>query len=150
MQKYRLNRCSKSGEVISFGGEIQKSGILQNVFWALIEFESDISFDEILDGPTPALVTFFRNKNIYHLIPGVGDGIAEIRSAKDLERDTASMRNGQIDTDVLEKFILVASYFSKKILPEKNCMEKFSILISLMKADMCQNYSSKDCNGSEK
>ena len=107
MQKHRPIRRSKSGEVMSFGGEIQKKGMLQDAFWALIEFESDISFDEILDGPTPALVTFFRNKNIYHLIPVVGDGIEEIQSAKDLERDTASMRNGYSDASVLEKFIFI-------------------------------------------
>ena len=35
MQKHRLIRSSKSGEVISFGGEIQKRGILQDAFWEL-------------------------------------------------------------------------------------------------------------------
>lgn len=32
MQKHRLICCSKSGEVISLGGEIQKRGILQDAF----------------------------------------------------------------------------------------------------------------------
>lgn len=35
MQKHHLIRCSKSSEVISFGGEIQKRGILQDAFWEL-------------------------------------------------------------------------------------------------------------------
>ena len=114
MQKHRFIRRSKSGRMISLGGELQKTGILQDAFWVLMEFAKDISFDEILDGPAPALITFFRNGNIYHLITVIGDGAAEIHAAKDLENDTASMRNGNSETSVLEKFIFVAPYSFRK------------------------------------
>lgn len=114
MQQHRFIKRSKSGRIISLGGEIQKTGTLQDAFWVLMEFSDGISFDEILNGPAPALITFFRNGNIYHLIPVVGDGATEISSAKELENDTASMRNGYVDTSVLEKFIFVAPYSFRK------------------------------------
>ena len=62
MQKHRLIRSSKSGEGISFGGEIQKRGMLQDAFWVLMKFARDISFDKILNGAVPALITFLETK----------------------------------------------------------------------------------------
>lgn len=48
------------------------------------------------------------------MISVVSDGTSEIPAVKELERDTAPMRNGQIDTDVLEKFIFMTSYSFRK------------------------------------
>ena len=62
MQKHCLIRSSKSGEGISFGGEIQKRGMLQDAFWVLMKFARDISFDKILNGAVPALITFLETK----------------------------------------------------------------------------------------
>ena len=62
MQKHRLIRSSKSGEGISFGGEIQKRGMLQDAFGVLMKFARDISFDKILNGAVPALITFLETK----------------------------------------------------------------------------------------
>lgn len=50
------------------------------------------------------------------MIPVIDDGMAEIQSAKDLERDTESMRNGYSEASVLEKFIFIMLYpFQKDI-----------------------------------
>ena len=119
MQKHRLLTRSKSGGLISVGGELQKSRGKQDAFWVLMEFADEISFDEIMDGPSPAIITFFKGSNIYHLIPATSDGLSEIVSAKELEQDTASVRNEFSEGIVLEKFIFVASTSFRKDVARK-------------------------------
>lgn len=63
MQKHRLIRSSKSGEVISFGGEIQKRGILQDAFWVLMKFDRDI-YNMATSIRTSCSVAFIRKRKL--------------------------------------------------------------------------------------
>ena len=119
MQKRRLLTRSKSGAIVSLDGELQKKRDKQDAFWVLMEFADGISFDEIIDGPSPAIITFFKNANIYHLIPATSDGLSESAAAKQLEQDTESIRNDFSEGVVLEKLIFIVSQSFRKDIARK-------------------------------
>lgn len=96
-----LHRIADGRYTLNPGDKYDWKG--EDALWVFMEHMEGVNLSDVMKGPYPAQMTYFKNERIYHIIRCEKEGGMELGMAREIEKETENRRSGDAESTVIEE-----------------------------------------------